>query len=143
MAIFMNNVIRFGVSIDEKLLKKFDTLITEKGYVNRSEAIRDLIRDMLVMEEISDPDTEVVGTLVLIYSHEVREILDKLNDIQHEYFQYIVSSMHVHLDEHNCLEILLLRGNGKTVKDISDRLISVKNVKHGKLILTSTGQHLP
>ncbi|MDY6968493.1 MAG: nickel-responsive transcriptional regulator NikR [Spirochaetota bacterium] len=139
----MNNVIRFGVSIDEKLLKKFDTLITEKGYVNRSEAIRDLIRDMLVMEEISDPDTEVVGTLVLIYSHEVREILDKLNDIQHEYFQYIVSSMHVHLDEHNCLEILLLRGNGKTVKDISDRLISVKNVKHGKLILTSTGQHLP
>ena len=81
----MNNVIRFGVSIDEKLLKKFDALTEEKGYVNRSEAIRDLIRDMLVREETADPETEVIGTLTLIYSHDVREISDRLNEVQHSY----------------------------------------------------------
>ncbi len=80
----MNNVIRFGVSIDEKLLDRFDALIYEKGYVIRSEAIRDLIRDMLVKEEVSDPNAEVIGTLTLVYSHDVREIADKLNDVQHD-----------------------------------------------------------
>jgi len=139
----INNVIRFGVSIDEKLLKNFDSLITEKGYVNRSEAIRDLIRDMLVQEEISDPETEIVGTLVLIYSHDVRELSDRLNEIQHNYFENIVSTLHVHLDEHNCLEVLLLKGKAKRVKDIADLLISLKNVRHGKLTTTTTGKHLP
>ncbi|HPA73871.1 MAG TPA: nickel-responsive transcriptional regulator NikR, partial [Spirochaetota bacterium] len=79
----MNNVIRFGVSIDDKLLRKFDSVIEEKGYVNRSEAIRDLIRDLLVREETSSPDTEVIGTLTIIYSHHETDISEKLNDIQH------------------------------------------------------------
>jgi CopG family nickel-responsive transcriptional regulator len=133
----MNNLIRFGVSIDEKLLNHFDRVIGDKGYVNRSEAIRDLIRDMLVKEETADPETEVIGTLTIVYSHEVRELSDRLNEIQHSNFQNIISSVHVHLDEHNCLEVLLLRGAGKVVKAIADRLLSVKNVRHGKLTITT------
>lgn len=135
----MNNVIRFGVSIDEKLLKKFDVLISEKGYVNRSEAIRDLIRDLIVSEKTSDPKSDVIGTLTLIYSHDIREISDKLNDVQHNYYKNIVSTIHVHLDAHNCLEILILKGKSNIVKSISDHLLSIKNVKHGKLTITTTG----
>lgn len=133
----MNRVIRFGVSIDEKLLNQFDVLISEKGYVNRSEAIRDLIRDMIISEKINDIRTEVIGTLTLIYSHAVREISDKLNDLQHSYYKNIISTIHVHLDEHNCLEVLLLRGRSDTVKNIADHLLSIKNVKHGKLSITT------
>lgn len=90
-----NRIIRFGVSIDEKLLLQFDDLISEKGYVNRSEAIRDLIRDTLVREEAASPEAGVIGTLTLVYSHEVREIADRLNDIQHDNFQNIISAVHV------------------------------------------------
>lgn len=138
----MNNVIRFGVSIDDKLLKKFDSVIEEKGYVNRSEAIRDLIRDLLVREETSSPEMEVIGTLTIIYSHHESEISEKLNDIQHGFYVNIISTVHVHLDEHNCLEVLLLRGPRKTVQSIADHLLSVKNVRHGKLTVTTTGKDL-
>lgn len=134
----MNNIIRFGVSIDDRLLDQFDQLIALKGYVNRSEAIRDLIRDMIVAETVSDPDAETVGTLTLVYSHEVRELSEKLNDIQHHYFNNIITSNHIHLDEHNCLEVLILRGKASTVKSIADRLLSVKNVRHGKLTVTTS-----
>jgi len=138
----MNSIIRFGVSIDEKLLTRFDAIISEKGYVNRSEAIRDLIRDMLVREETGNEEAEVIGTLTLIYSHEVREISDRLNDVQHSNYRNIISSVHVHLDEHNCLEVLLLRGSAGVVKKIADHLLSIKNVRHGKLTITTTGAHL-
>lgn len=134
-----NRIIRFGVSIDEKLLLQFDDLISEKGYVNRSEAIRDLIRDTLVREEAASPEAGVIGTLTLVYSHEVREIADRLNDIQHDNFQSIISAVHVHLDEHNCLEVLILKGASRVVKKIADRLLSIKNVRHGKLTITTTG----
>lgn len=134
-----NRIIRFGVSIDEKLLLQFDELISEKGYVNRSEAIRDLIRDTLVREEAASPEAGVIGTLTLVYSHEVREIADRLNDIQHDNFQSIISAVHVHLDEHNCLEVLILKGASRVVKKIADRLLSIKNVRHGKLTITTTG----
>ena len=137
----MQNIIRFGVSIDEKLLDRFDSIISEKGYVNRSEAIRDLIRDMLVKEETSDPEAEVMGTLTLVYSHDVHEISDKLNDVQHEHFGNIISTVHVHMDEHNCLEVLLLRGSAAEVKRIADNLLAIKNVRHGKLTVTSTGHY--
>ena len=139
----MNKVTRFGVSIDDKLLNRFDSLISEKGYVNRSEAIRDLIRDMLVTEEISDLKTEVMGTLIMIYSHDTREISDTLNELQHNYYKNIVSTLHVHIDEHNCIEILLIKGKAKTVQSIADQLLATKNVKHGKLTLTPTGVDLP
>jgi len=134
----MNVITRFGVSIDERLLKKFDDLIEEKGYVNRSEAIRDLIRYMLDTDEISDPDAEAVGTLSLVYKHDSHEIADKLNEIEHDYFNNIVSATHVHLDHDNCLEVLILRGKARDVKAIADRLRAVKNIQKGYLTLTST-----
>jgi len=138
----MNKVVRFGVSIDERLLDQFDNLISEKGYVNRSEAIRDIIRDMLVKEEVSDPESEVMGTLTLMYSHDVREISDRLNEVQHGYHENIVSTLHVHIDKHNCLEVLLLKGRVLEVQGIADRLLSIKNVRHGKLTITSKGNQL-
>lgn len=138
----MNKIIRFGVSIDEKLLDQFDKTIEGKGYVNRSEAIRDLIRAMMVREEVSDPKAEVIGTLTLIYSHEVREISERLNEVQHSNYRNIISTVHVHLDEHNCLEVLLLRGSSSVVRGIADRLLSIKNVRHGKLSITTTGEIL-
>ena len=138
----MNRLVRFGVSIEQSLLERFDLLIAEKGYVNRSEAIRDLIRDRLVSEEISNPETESIGTLTLVYSHESRELSDKLNEIQHHHHRTIISATHIHLDEHNCLEVLILRGSAHDVRAISDRLLSVKHVRHGKLIMTAAGSHL-
>jgi len=136
----MNSITRFGVSIDERLLKKFDDVIEEKGYVNRSEAIRDLIRDMLDTNEISDSDAETVGTLSLVYKHDSHEIADKLNEIEHGYFNNIVSATHVHLDHDNCLEVLILRGKAKDVKAIADKLRAVKNIQKGYLTLTSAFQ---
>lgn len=138
----IKSIIRFGVSIDGNLLKEFDALIAQKGYVNRSEAIRDLIRDMLVSEELADTNAESIGTLTLVYSHEVRELSEKLNEIQHHNHRIIVSSTHIHLDEHNCLEVLILRGKMRQVQSIADKLLAVKNVRHGKLTCTSTGKVL-
>lgn len=136
----MQNIVRFGVSIDEKLLKKFDAIIGEKGYVNRSEAIRDLIRDMMVTEEISDPDAEAIGTLSMIYSHETREINEKLNDIQHHSYHNIVTTTHIHLDEHNCLEVLVLKGTAREIQILADKLLAIKNVRHGKFTMTTSNQ---
>jgi CopG family nickel-responsive transcriptional regulator len=138
----MNKILRFGVSIDDYLLKQFDDIISRKGYVNRSEAIRDLIRGMLVSEEVTDRNAEAIGTLTLVYSHDVRELSDKLNDIQHHHHRIIISATHIHLDEHNCLEVLILRGKTHQIQAIADRLLSVKNVRHGKLTFTTTGKIL-
>lgn len=138
----MKNLIRFGVSIEEKLLVQFDDLINEKGYVNRSEAIRDLIRDMLVSRDLTEKNAESIGTLTLVYSHDVRELSDKLNEIQHHNHRIIISATHIHLDEHNCLEVLILRGKTKQIQAIADKLLSVKNVRHGKLTCTTTGKVL-
>lgn len=138
----MNNIVRFGVSIDEKLLSRFDTIITNKGYVNRSEAIRDLIRDMLVSEDVANPESESIGTLTLVYSHDVHELSEKLNDIQHHYHRIIVSTTHIHLDEHNCLEVLILKGKARDVQTIADKLLAIKNVRHGKLSVTSAGKNM-
>ena len=135
-------VTRFGISLDEILLKKFDDLIRKKGYSNRSEAIRDLIRDALVMEEWEGTTGETVGTITLVYSHEKRELLDLLTRLQHLHHDLIISSMHIHLDEHNCLELIAVRGKAEDIKRIADRLIGSKGVKHGKLTLTTTGKRL-
>jgi CopG family nickel-responsive transcriptional regulator len=137
MAIF-----RFGVSIDKVLIERFDRLIKKKGYTNRSEAIRDLIRDNLVSEEWESSSTETVGTITIVYSHDTKELTDTLTDLQHHYYDSIVSSMHIHIDEHNCLEVIVVRGKSGEIKAIADRLISTKGVKHGKLSLTTTGKHL-
>jgi len=135
-------IIRFGVSLDNILLERFDSLIEKKGYANRSEAIRDLIRDSLVMEEWESSAAETVGTITIVYSHETRELTDTLTDLQHRYHSSIISAMHIHLDEHNCLEVIVVKGRAKDIKAIADRLIGTKGVKHGKLTVTTTGKHL-
>jgi len=135
-------IVRFGISIEDVLLKRFDTLIKKKGYANRSEAIRDLIRDSLVSEELESETVETVGTITIVYSHDTRELTDTLTDMQHDYYNSIVSSMHIHIDEHNCLEVIVVRGKSSEIKAIADRLIGTKGVKHGKLSLTTTGKHL-
>jgi CopG family transcriptional regulator, nickel-responsive regulator len=138
----MGVVTRFGVSLEEPLLQQFDRLIHRKGYTNRSEALRDLIRESLVREQWDLGTTETVGTLTLVYNHEVRELADKLTDLQHEYFRMIVSTLHVHLDSHHCLEVLVLRGPANDLKTIADRLIGTRGVKHGTFSATAEGRVL-
>jgi CopG family nickel-responsive transcriptional regulator len=133
-------ITRFGISLDGELLKSFDRHISRKGYSNRSEAIRDLIRDTIVREEWEEGTAETAGTITLVYSHDTRELQDTLTDLQHHYHSQIVSSMHIHLDGHNCLEVLVVRGKGKDLKKIADRLIGTRGVKHGKLTLATTGK---
>ncbi|MBA3061205.1 MAG: nickel-responsive transcriptional regulator NikR [Nitrospirota bacterium] len=135
-------IIRFGISIENPLLERFDSLIKKKGYASRSEAVRDLIRDSLVMKEWESATTETVGTITIVYSHDTRELADTLTDLQHRYLDSIVSSMHIHLDAHNCLEVIVVKGKAKDIKAIADRLIGTKGVKHGKLSVTTTGKHL-
>jgi CopG family nickel-responsive transcriptional regulator len=136
------SVIRFGISLENPLLKRFDRLIQKKGYASRSEAIRDLIRDSLVTEEWESYTTETVGTITLVYSHDTRELTDNLTDLQHQYHEAIMSAMHIHLDGHNCLEVIVVKGKAKDIKAIADRLIGTKGVKHGKLAVTTTGKRL-
>lgn len=134
-------LIRFGVSFPETLLKQFDKLIKKKKYPNRSEAIRDLIRRELIKEEI-DSDAEVAGVLNILYDHHKYALSEKLNSLQHEYYESIISSTHVHLNHDNCLEVILLKGKAKNIKKFADQIISVKGVKHGDLHLTSSGHKL-
>jgi len=138
----MSDTIRFGISIDAKLLDSFDRLIEQKGYVNRSEALRDLIRASLIEVKWEEGEEEMVGTVTLVYNHHVRDLSDKLTEHQHSYHHQIISALHVHLDAHNCLEVLVVRGKAKEIKKIADELIGVKGVKHGKLVITATGKDL-
>ena len=133
---------RFGISLEEELLQQFDALIDQKGYPNRSEAIRDLIRDSLVQDRWEGGTEECVGTITLVYSHDTRELTDNLTEIQHDHHSAVISTMHIHLDGHNCLEVLVVRGRGSDIKRIADSLIGTRGVKHGKLTVTTTGQGL-
>ncbi len=137
----MAKLVRFGVSLDHHLLDDFDRLIQRRGYTNRSEALRDLIRDNLVGQEW-DENKETVGTITFVYDHHVRDLTRKLTDIQHRYQKLILSGMHVHLDHAHCLEVLVMKGKGSEIKKVSDALVSVKGVKHGKLTMTTTGKGL-
>ena len=138
----MSDIIRFGVSIDGQLVKKFDTLIAQKGYKNRSEAIRDIIRDRLVEQEWESDDQETVGTITVVYNHHTRELEHALTDIQHKSVHQIISTLHVHLDAHNCLEVLVVKGRSHDIRKIADRVIGTRGVKHGKLTMTTTGREL-
>jgi len=138
----MGETVRFGISMDDKLLESFDRLIERKGYANRSEAIRDLIRAAQVELEWEEDATDAIGTVTLVYNHHVRDLSDKLTEQQHAHHDQIVSSLHVHLDAHNCLEVLVVKGKAGEVRRIADELIGVKGVKHGKLVMTTTGAGL-
>lgn len=134
----MGNLSRIGVSIDSELLRRFDAYIADKGYENRSEAFRDLIRDRLVTAVAVAPHAVVVGTVTLIYDHHTRLLPEKLTDLQHEYHDVVISTLHAHLDHDTCLEVILLRGKSKQVQSLADRLISTKGVQHGRLVMSSS-----
>ncbi|MDR4495876.1 MAG: nickel-responsive transcriptional regulator NikR [Nitrospirales bacterium] len=137
----MNKLVRFGVSLDHQLLKAFDKHIERKKYPNRSEAIRDLIRDQLVGQEWSD-NRETVGTITLIYDHHKPDLVRQLTDAQHQFGSLIISNTHVHLDHHHCLEVIIVRGKSANVQTLANSLISTKGVMHGKLTMTTTGEKL-
>ncbi len=138
----MGALSRIGVAIDSDLLEKFDRLIGSRGYTNRSEAFRDLIREELVEKTWESPESNVVGTVTLVYDHHVRQLNDKLTDLQHDHHRVILSTLHVHLDRDNCLEVLVMRGKARAVEKIADALISTKGVKHGRLTITTSGAEL-
>lgn len=138
----MAQAVRFGVSMNKELFAEFDRLIEKLGFPNRSEAIRHLIRERLVQKEWQVTTDEIIGTITIVYSHEVRELTRRLTELQHSYHRQIISTMHIHLDPHNCLEILAVKGKGSEVKKIADRLLSTKGIKHGKLMTTTTGRKL-
>lgn len=128
---------RFGVSIPDELLARFDRVLEKKGYGNRSEALRDLVRDYLVNEEVQKDKGNVLGTVTLIYDHDVTNIADKINETQHHHHQHIVSCLHIHLTESVCMEVVVVRGPAHKVREIADRLTALKGVQHGKLTYTA------
>jgi CopG family nickel-responsive transcriptional regulator len=130
-------ITRFGVSIQSDLLKKFDKLSTKKGYNNRSEALRDLIRDRLVSEKIDDMNAVCFGTITFVYDHHKREIDKTLNSFQHDHFKSILFTTHVHIDHDNCMEMIIVKDKAGKVKMLADQILSFKGVKHGNFVLTS------
>jgi CopG family nickel-responsive transcriptional regulator len=137
----MTELARFGISLDKELLAKFDQRRKLKRYANRSEAIRDLIREDLVKAEWHD-NKEIAGAITLIYDHHKRELVNKLMDIQHDFGNLIISSQHIHLDHNNCLEIIAVQGAPKEAQKLADSLKSVKGVKHGTLSMSTTGKEI-
>ena len=138
-----NDLMRFSVAMPENLLMQFDQLVAKRGLSkNRSEVIRDLVREALVEEECAIVGREVMGTLTIVYNHHTTDLQSKLHEIQHRYLDAIISSMHVHLDPENCLEVIVLRGDSSDVRDISNILLGVRGVKNGKLVMTTTGKTL-
>ena len=127
---------RIGIALDSDLIKRFDRSIARRGYTNRSEAFRDLIRDRLVTEQTAAPDAIVVGTVTLIYNHHASGITEKLTEIQHEHHELVVSTSHAHLDHDSCLEVLIVHGKSAKVEKFADLLIGLKGVQHGRLVMT-------
>ena len=129
---------RFSVTMPESLLMRFDALVAKRGLAkNRSEVIRDLVRDALVEDECATPGVEVVGTLTIAFDHHASDLQEKLHSIQHSYFDYIISSMHIHLDQHNCLEVIVLRGETEIVQEIANLILGTKGVRNGRLVTTT------
>jgi len=135
------NLVRFGVSLPEQLIDRFDEYIAGKNYPSRSEAIRDLIRKTLIEEEIRG-DEIVIGVLHLLYDHHKRELSEKLTEAQHDHYHLVISSTHVHLDHDNCLEVIMCKGKASAIRSLADTMIAIKGVKHGQLFLTSQGSNL-
>ena len=137
----MKKLVRFGIAMEEGLLLDFDKGIKQKGYTNRSEAIRDLVRDSLVKEEWTS-NKQVSGIVSMVYNHHQRELVDKLLDVQHDYQDLIIANQHIHLDHHNCLEVIVTKGKAKDIQKIADRLKSVRGVKHVNMNMATVGKGL-
>uniref|UniRef100_A0A832GMN8 Putative nickel-responsive regulator n=1 Tax=Caldimicrobium thiodismutans TaxID=1653476 RepID=A0A832GMN8_9BACT len=139
----MEELARFGISIPRELLKAFDEYIERKHYANRSEAIRDLIRQKLVEEEWRESKEEVAGVITYLYDHHKRELADKLLDIQHDYYDKIITTQHLHVDHERCLEIILVKGKANEIKELADKIQALKGVLHLNLALTTLGKQIP
>jgi len=137
----MSKLVRFGISIEEDLLVKFDRLIKQRKYTNRSEAFRDLIREELVKREWSE-NKAVTGAITLVYDHHARELVTKVLDVQHDHHACILSSQHIHLDHHNCFEIIVTRGKAREIEDLYRKLKAIKNVKHAGFLMATRGKEL-
>ena len=137
-ATMTEKITRFGVSIAPDLLDKFDKIIKKKGYSNRSEAIRDIIRKSIVKEDTISPDLDAIGTLTMIYDHHEGALTNKLLDLQHQHHNEILSTTHIHIDHHNCLEVLVLKGKTGEIKKLADNIRALKGIKHGELVLTKS-----
>ena len=136
-----NELARFSVAMPEDLLMSFDAFVARRGLAkNRSEVVRDLVRDALIQDESGMPGTEVMGTLTIVFNHHASDVQEKLHHIQHAHYTEVVSTTHVHLDEDNCLEVIILRGEATDVRDIADVILGTKGVKNGGLVVTTTGQ---
>ncbi len=133
----MADLSRTGVSIDAELLQQFDRFIESQGYTNRSEALRDLIRDHLVTTSVLAPNADVVGTVTLIYDHHSRLLPERLADIQHQHHAEIISTVHAHLDHDTCLEVVVVKGKSNRIQKLADLLTSTKGVQHGRLVMSS------
>ena len=131
-------ITRFGVSIEPELLTKFDKITKKEGYTNRSEAIRDLIRKNLIMEKSTDPKSESIGTLTMIYDHHTGNLTNKLLELQHNHHNQILSTTHIHIDNHNCLEVLVLNGKTGELQKLADNIKALKGIKHGELVITKS-----
>jgi CopG family nickel-responsive transcriptional regulator len=138
----MSKIERFTVSIEEKLLREFERFIVEEGYPTRSEAIKSLIRDSLIRQEWKVGKKEVAGAITLVYDHHKRGLVDKLMDVQHDFPNLIISTQHIHLDQHNCLEIVVIRGKPADINNLVLKLKSVKGLKHSHLIAATTGKEI-
>lgn len=138
----MDKITRFGVSIEKSLIGLFDAEIAKTGYRNRSEAIRDLMRDWLVGREWSRSNERAMGVITIVYDHHTRDLQEKLTEIQHGSLKAIVSTLHVHMDHDNCLEVIVLRGKTGEIQRLADALGSIRGVKHCKLLTTTTGSHI-
>ena len=134
-----SDLVRFSVAVPEPLLEEFDAYTARRGLAaNRSEAIRDLIREHLVEDDLSSPEAEVVGSITMVYSHHASGLAERLGEIQHDYIGCVVSMMHVHLDHDNCLETLAVRGPSGSIHELADRLLGTNGVRHGKLVCVAT-----
>lgn len=133
-----SDLVRFSVTVPAGLLEEFDAYAARRGTsTNRSEAIRDLVRERLAEEELVSPDAEVVGSVTMVYDHHAPELTHKLDEVQHAHIPQVISTMHVHLDHHSCLEILAVRGKATDVRELADLLLGIKGVRHGKLVCTT------
>jgi CopG family nickel-responsive transcriptional regulator len=134
----MGELVRFSVSVEDDLLESFDRLIERQGYGNRSEALRDLMRDALVRAHLDERPkaADVLGTLTIVYDHHATDLADRLTALQHDHYRLIISVLHVHISHDDCMEVIVLRGPARRVRALADALISIKGVKHGRLFLT-------
>ncbi len=137
----MPGIFRFGISLPKDLIDKFDRLIKEKNYTNRSKAFGDLIRQELIKREWQE-GKNIAGAVILIYDHHKRKLLNKITDVQHDFQKIIISTQHIHLDHNNCLEIVAIKGSPKEAQKLADTLKAIKGVKHATLSMSSTGKEI-